>query len=286
MGWTVPEFGHVPLIHGADGAKLSKRHGALGVEAYRDMGYLPDALRNYLVRLGWSHGNDEIFSTAQMIEWFDIDGLGKSPARFDFVKLGELNGHYIRQSQNADLIAQTKAMLPHLDFKALAAIVLDPKEPQRPDVNLAKSVLAQRPDITTGKALLAAFEAAGWDKVEAALPGIKERSKTLCELVDGALYLLLKRPIKLDDKAQKLIDADAKAALAGIATLLENTKSWAPTDLEAAVKGHVEAAGLKLGKVAQPLRAALTGRTVSPPVFDVLSTLGRDEALARIRALT
>jgi glutamyl-tRNA synthetase len=285
MGWDVPDFAHVPLIHGADGAKLSKRHGALGVEAYRAMGYLPAALRNYLVRLGWSHGNDEIFSTEQMIEWFGIDGLGKSPARFDFVKLADLNGHYIRQAADADLIKETRAMLPHLDFVALSKVTLDPKEPVRPDVTLAKSVLTQRPDLKTGVALEAALGAAGWDRVTAALPGIKERSKTLCEIVDQSLYLVAKLPLAMDDKAKKVMDTDAKTALGVVLPVIDGASDWSAGALEAAVKAHAEATGAKLGKIAQPLRVALTGRTVSPPVFDVLATLGKAEAVARIKAV-
>ncbi len=248
-GWTVPQWAHVPLIHGADGAKLSKRHGAQGVEEYRAMGYLPAALRNYLVRLGWSHGDDEIFSTDQMIEWFDLDGLGKSPARFDFKKLEDLNGHYIRQSSNDELMARILDFLPHA---------------------------------AKGKETLAAFEAAGLDKLKAALPSLKERARTLPELVEGASYIVGKRPLALDDKAAKLIDADAKATLAALLPRLSAVTDWQAAALEAAVRAFAEETGAKLGKVAQPLRAALTGRSVSPPVFDVMAVIGRDEALARI----
>ena len=282
MGWTVPEFAHVPLIHGADGAKLSKRHGAQGVEDYRSMGYLPEALRNYLVRLGWSHGDDEIMSTAQLKEWFDIDDINKSAARFDFKKLDDLNGHYIRQSPDADLLAHIKIMLPHLDFAALRAIEIDPKAPARADVALAHEIAAQLPAVMTGKALADAFENAGWDKLAAAIPSLKERAKTLAELVQGALYLVAVRPLTLDAKAAKLIDAEAKATLTTLLPRLNAAPAWTATDLETLVKTFAEETGAKLGKVAQPLRAALTGRSVSPPVFDVMAVLGKQEVLARI----
>jgi len=250
MGWDVPVFAHVPLIHGPDGAKLSKRHGSPAIEAYRAMGYLPAGLRNYLARLGWSHGDDEIFSTRQMIEWFDIIDINKAPGRLDFAKLADVNSHYIRQSSGAELLARIREFLP---------------------------------DAEGGPALAARFEKAGWDRLAAALPSLKERAKTLRELVDGAAYLITERPLALDDKAAKLLDADARALLAGLLPGLEAVKDWAAPALEAAVRTFAEAGGQKLGKVAQPLRAALTGRSVSPPVFDVMAVLGREEALARIR---
>ncbi|HMN36273.1 MAG TPA: glutamate--tRNA ligase [Hyphomicrobium sp.] len=286
MGWSVPQFAHVPLIHGADGAKLSKRHGAQGVEEYRSMGYLPVALRNYLVRLGWSHGDDEIMSTEQLIAWFDIDDINKSAARFDFKKLDDLNGHYIRQSDDGELLARIKDMLPHLDFAALRASEIDPKAPLRTDMALAAEVAAQLPGIDTGKQLAARFEAAGWDKLAAALPSLKERARTLAELVQGALYLVAVRPLQLDAKAAKLIDPEAKATLSALLARLERAASWTAPDLEALVRAYAEESGAKLGKVAQPLRAALTGRSVSPPVFDVMAVLGRQEAAARIADCT
>jgi glutamyl-tRNA synthetase len=250
MGWDVPVFAHVPLIHGPDGAKLSKRHGALGIEAYRAMGYLPAGLRNYLVRLGWSHGDAEIFSTAQAIEWFDIGDINKSPGRLDFAKLADVNGHYIRQASDTDLIRHVRELLPHLD---------------------------------NGAEIAAKFERAGWDRLAAALPTLKERAKTLLDLIEGAAYLTAQRPIALDDKAAKLLDAEARATLAKALPQLEATTDWKVPALEAAIRAFAEATGQKLGKVAQPLRAALTGRAVSPPVFDVMAVLGREEALARIR---
>jgi len=250
MGWDVPVFAHVPLIHGPDGAKLSKRHGSLGIEAYRAMGYLPAGLRNYLVRLGWSHGDAEIFSTEQAIEWFDIGDINKSPGRLDFAKLADVNSHYIRQASDTDLIRHVRELLPHLD---------------------------------NGAEIAAKFEKAGWDRLAAALPTLKERAKTLLDLIEGAAYLTAQRPIALDDKAAKLLDTEARATLAKALPQLEATTDWKGPALEAAVRGFAEATGQKLGKVAQPLRAALTGRAVSPPVFDVMAVLGREEALARIR---
>ncbi len=250
MGWDVPVFAHVPLIHGPDGAKLSKRHGAQGVEEYRAMGYLPAALRNYLVRLGWSHGDDEIFSTEQAIEWFDIADVNKSAARFDFAKLADLNGHYIRQTEPAELAVAIRELLPHL------------------------------PD---GGARAARLEAVGWDRLEAAIPSLRERAKTLIELLEGTAYLTSERPLPLEPKAAALLDATARATLATTAEALADVPDWSVGALEAAIRSLADAKGLKLGQVAQPLRAALTGRTVSPPVFDVMAVLGRDEALARIR---
>ncbi len=282
MGWAVPDWAHVPLIHGADGAKLSKRHGAQGVEEYRAMGYLPAALRNYLVRLGWSHGDDEIMSTDQLVQWFDIDGINKSAARFDFKKLDDLNGHYLRQARDEDLLAGVKSLLPRLDFAALKALPVDPKAPARADIALAREVEDRVPGAATGADLAQLFEARGWEALAAALPALKERAKTLAELVGQALFLVASRPIRLDDKAQKLMDAEARAILKAIVPRLETSADWNPTALEALVRGYAEETGTKLGKVAQPLRSALTGRTVSPPVFDVMGVLGRDETLARI----
>jgi glutamyl-tRNA synthetase len=250
LGWDVPSFAHVPLIHGPDGAKLSKRHGAQGVEEYRAMGYLPAALRNYLVRLGWSHGDDEIFSTEQAIAWFDIADVGKSAARFDFAKLADLNGHYIRRSTPTELAAAIGALLPHLPG---------------------------------GEATATRIEAVGRDRLEAALPGLRDRAKTLVELIEGAAWLLAERPLVLDAKAAGLIDDNARGTLAALAEALQTTVEWSAASLEAAVRMLAEARGMKLGQVAQPLRAALTGRAVSPPVFDVMAVLGREETLARIR---
>ena len=249
MGWDRPVFAHLPLIHGPDGAKLSKRHGALGVEAYRAMGYMPSALRNYLVRLGWAHGDDEIFSTGQLLEWFDLPQIGKSPSRFDFAKLENLNGHYIREAQDADLIARTRTMLSATPAPEIAA----------------------RPGTEDQ-----------WAKFEQAMPGLKERAKTLVQLVDSAAYLFATRPLAPDAAAAKLLTPEAKASLSVLVPVLKSSPDWQATTLEASVKAHAEASGQKLGKLAQPLRAALTGRTTSPGIFDVLAVLGRDESLGRI----
>ncbi|MFP1632563.1 glutamate--tRNA ligase [Zhengella sp. ZM62] len=249
MGWDVPVMAHIPLIHGPDGAKLSKRHGALGVEAYREMGYLPSAMRNYLVRLGWSHGDDEVMSLENMIAWFDIADINKGAARFDFKKLEALNGVHMRNMDADDLMAVFLDTLPHLP---------------------AGPALAARLDETRKAQLLAA------------MPGLKERARTLNELADGAGFIFDERPLALDEKAAGILDADARVLLTGILPLLEQADPWSAETTEAAVRRFAEEKDLKLGKVAQPLRAALTGRATSPGVFDVLAVLGREESLARI----
>lgn len=253
LGWETPVFAHVPLIHGPDGAKLSKRHGALGIDAYRAMGYLPAALRNYLVRLGWSHGDDEIMSTEQMIEWFDLDAIGRSAARFDFVKLENLNGHYLRETPDAEIVSRLKALVPEL------------------------------PD---GAALEARIGKEGWKKIERAMPGLKERAKTLVELLDSAGFLFAKRPLTLDVAAEKLLDREGRDTIAQLLPVLEAVEPWTAKELEVTVRSFADATGRKLGKVAQPLRAALTGRSTSPGIFDVLEVLGREESLARLRDQT
>ena len=248
MAWDVPEITHVPLIHGPDGAKLSKRHGALGVEAYRAMGYLPAALRNYLARLGWSHGDDEIFSTQQLVEWFKLDGINKSPARFDLAKLENLNGHYIRHTENAELMNLFKAFLPYVEG---------------------------------GSEMLTKIDAVMETKLLAAMPGLKERATTLVELKASIGFLFAKRPLAIDDKARSALNDEGKMALKSVLAALSDT-TWKAADLETAVKAHAETTGTKLGKFAQPLRAALTGSLVSPPIFDVLEVLGREETIGRI----
>ncbi|MCW1839829.1 glutamate--tRNA ligase [Prosthecomicrobium hirschii] len=250
MGWSVPVMAHVPLIHGPDGAKLSKRHGALGVDAYRALGYLPEALRNYLCRLGWSHGDDEVFSTAEAVGWFEPSDINRAATRFDFAKLEHLNGMWIRRTADADLHAEALALIPYLpngaEFAPLAA------EPAR-------------------------------SRFLEAMPGLKERARTLIELLDGARFLIAERPLPLDEKAAQLLDAPARATLAGLLAALEPINDWSAASTETAVRAYAEATGLKLGKAAQPLRAALTGRSTSPGIFDVLAVLGREESLARIR---
>jgi glutamyl-tRNA synthetase len=249
LGWPVPVMAHIPLIHGPDGSKLSKRHGALGVDAYRAMGYLPVALRNYLVRLGWAHGDQEIFSTAEMIAAFDLPQIGRSPARFDFAKLESLNGHYIRQSADADLLAAIDQLLPHIEGGAQLAAKMTPA--------LRRQWLA-------------------------AMPSLKERAKTLLDLIDGAKFLLADRPLPLDDKAAALLTAEAKALLADIGAELAAVEPWTAETTEQAVRTFAERKGAKLGAIAQPLRAALTGRTTSPGIFEVLAVLGKAESLARV----
>jgi glutamyl-tRNA synthetase len=249
LGWPVPVMAHIPLIHGPDGSKLSKRHGALGVDAYRAMGYLPAALRNYLVRLGWSHGDHEIFSTEEMIAAFDLPQIGRSPARFDFAKLESLNGHYIRQSKDAELLTVIDQLLPHLADGATLAAKMTPR--------LRQQLLT-------------------------AMPNLKERAKTLLDIIDGAGFLLADRPILLDDKAKALLSLEGKALLHGIAIELESVEPWTAEGTEQAVRTFAERRGAKLGAVAQPLRAALTGRATSPGIFEVLAVLGKAESLARI----
>ncbi|MBZ9669001.1 glutamate--tRNA ligase [Mesorhizobium sp. B3-2-1] len=250
MGWDVPSMSHIPLIHGADGAKLSKRHGALGVEAYRAMGYLPEALLNYLARLGWSHGDDEIMSIKDMISWFDIGDVNKGAARFDFAKLEALNGVHMRRMADIELFDIFIATLPYLESGPAMAARLDEKN----------------------KAQLLA-----------ALPGLKERAKTLVELVDGAGFLFATRPLPIDDKAALLLNDDARKILRGAHEALNALSGdWTAATAEAAIRDYALAGGYKLGAVAQPLRAALTGKSTSPGVFDVLAVLGREESLARI----
>jgi glutamyl-tRNA synthetase len=237
MGWPEPVYGHVPLIHGADGAKLSKRHGALGVEAYRDeLGILPEALANYLLRLGWGHGDDEIITREQATLWFDIDAVGKSPSRFDLKKLENLNGHYLREADPARLAGLVAARLDGADEALLAK----------------------------------------------AMPVLTPRAKDLNELADGAGFLFARRPLDMDEKAASLLGADARDLLGRVQGALSGIADWTAGTTEQAVRTLAEAEGVKLGQVAQPLRAALTGRATSPGIFDVLALLGREESLARL----
>jgi glutamyl-tRNA synthetase len=247
MGWDVPSFSHIPLIHGADGAKLSKRHGALGVDAYRDeMGLLPEAVNNYLLRLGWGHGDDEIISRDQAIEWFDIEAVGRSPARFDFKKLENLNGHYMREADDSRLAALSA---PHVE--------------QRLNRSMTEA--------ESGRLL-------------AAIPALKARAKTLLELADGALFLFETAPLTFEEKAQSLIDGAPEGLLEQLDAVLQGVDDWSMDSLDVAVRTVAEQRELGLGKVAQPLRAALTGRAVSPGIFDVLFLLGKTESLQRLRA--
>lgn len=245
LGWATPVFAHIPLIHGADGAKMSKRHGALSVTEYREAGYLPTAMRNHLARLSWAHGDDEFFSTEQAIEWFDLPQVGKSAARFDFVKLANLNGQHMRATDDVVLVEAAKNIVA--------------SQQNEPISDLKVQRLAQ------------------------AMPGLKERCKTVIELIEMAHYILSDRPFDMDAKAAKQLTEDARTLLSRLTSLLRNVSEWSTETLEADVRAFAEDEGLKLGKVAQPMRAALTGRATSPGVFDVLITLGREESLARLQ---
>lgn len=243
MDWAKPVYAHLPMLHGEDGAKLSKRHGAQGIHEFQDLGYLPDAMRNYLLRLGWSHGDDETISTAQAIEWFNLESIGRSPARVDFKKLNNLNGHYLRIADDAQLTVETERLMARQD----------------------------RPSLTPGQR----------QQLLHAMPGLKERAKTLVELIENAAFLFVARPLVLDDKSGKILGPDARARLGRLVQALDGV-SWTAPDIEAAVRSFAETEQAKLGDVAQPLRAALTGRSVSPPVFDVMAILGQEETLARL----
>jgi glutamyl-tRNA synthetase len=248
MDWPEPVYAHIPLIHGPDGAKLSKRHGALGVDAYRDMGFLPAALRNYLLRLGWGHGDDEIISTEQAIEWFDLPGVGRSAARFDLAKLTNLNAHYLRETPDTELLAM---VLPGLEAKLGGKV--DP---------------------------------VGRERLTRGLGGVKQRSRTLVELLDNLLfYARSGAPPIADDKARAQFTPEAKALLAKLAVALEaEAANWSEKQVEDAIRRFAEAEGVKLGQVAQPLRVALSGSTVSPGIFEVLAILGPAETKARLLA--
>jgi glutamyl-tRNA synthetase len=244
MGWPEPVYAHVPLIHGQDGAKMSKRHGATGVMDYHEMGFLPEAVANYLLRLGWGHGDAEIISRDEAVRWFDLDHVGRSPSRFDTKKLENLNGHYIREA----------------DDGSLAGLVAPRIEP-----------LLDRALSTEEIATLAR-----------AMPELKPRAKTLNEIAEGATFLFKSRPLDFDEKAESLLAGEAPRLLTRIYAVLTALDEWSAAATEAAVRGVADQAGVKLGQVAQPLRAALTGRATSPGIFDVLVLLGRDESLARI----
>ena len=247
-GWDVPEFAHIPLIHGPDGAKLSKRHGALGIDVYRDMGYLPEALRNYLLRLGWSHGDDEIISTDQATAWFDLDAVGRGAARMDFTKLESLNGHYLRQTSNSRLIDLIQPALRNYLGDAI-----DEAAPER----LSKG-----------------------------LTSLKERAKTLPELAEAALVYCRTSPLPITPAAAKLLDDGGLSHLHNLSIPLQSLTQWEEPELESLLRDYSEKSDTKFGKIAQPLRAALTGTNKSPGIFEVMSILGRDEVLRRIAAVT
>ncbi|GGB30398.1 glutamate--tRNA ligase 2 [Tistrella bauzanensis] len=244
--WALPVFSHIPLIHGPDGAKLSKRHGALGVDAYRDMGLLPEAVRNYLLRLGWGHGDDEIISDAQAIEWFDLSAIGRSPSRFDMAKLTNLNYHYLRSAADDRLV---ELVVPFIE-KAL------------------------------GRGLTENARA----RLLAGMPGLKDRAKSLLELAESAAFYAAEPPFDFTAKAAKILDDGGRTVLSALRPALIALPDWNDAALEEAARAHAEANGLKLGAVAQPLRAAMTGTTVSPPIFEVLRVLGPSECLRRLDA--
>src|SRR6202051_4957801 len=249
LGWEIPSMSHIPLIHGPDGSKLSKRHGALGVDAYRAMGYLPAALRNYLVRLGWSHGDQEIFSTDEMIAAFDLSGVGRSAARFDFAKLESLTGHYIRHSDDQSLVTMFEGVLDYI--------------PNGSD-------LKARLNDTTRAQLLQA------------MPSLKERAKTLIELIDSAYFIFADRPIEIEQKAAALLTPENRELMGRLRLALEEVMTWTAETTEAAMRAFADQNRLKVGALAPPRRVALTARTTSPGIFEVLAVLGREECLARL----
>jgi glutamyl-tRNA synthetase len=243
LEWAVPVFAHIPLIHGPDGAKLSKRHGALGVDAYREMGFLPETLRNYLLRLGWSHGDDEVISTEQAIAWFDLDAVGKGPARFDIARLTNLNAHYLRATDDAALAG---LIAPHLTAAGHAV------------------------------------DAVALARLQAGMAGLKPRATTLVDLAARATFYVATRPLTLSQKAAQLLDPSARERLACLLPALASLPVWEEAALEQAVRSRAEALGIRLGLIAQPLRAALTGSDASPGIFEVMVVLGRKEVLGRI----
>ncbi len=245
MGWEMPQFAHIPLIHGPDGTKLSKRHGALGVETYREIGFLPEAICNYLTRLGWSHGDIEIFSTNQAVTWFDIRDVGRSAARFDLAKLTAINAHYLRRMADSQLV---KLLLPHI--KTLIGVPVD----------------------TVGQC-----------RLEAAMPSLKLRARTISELAKAALFYVQPRPLSLNKKACQYLDSFGRATLMVLAErLAASCRVWEAQALEDDIRQLALEQNLTLGALARPLRAALTGAVVSPPIFEVMQILGREESLARL----
>lgn len=246
LGWDVPEFAHIPLIHGPDGAKMSKRHGALGVDAYREQGFLPEAIRNYLLRLGWAHGDEEFITTEQAIEWFSLDNVGRSAARFDFAKLAHLNGQYIRSADDAYLVENIRPLM---------------------EETLAESLTAAQITLLTR-----------------AMAGLKDRSKNIKELADSALFFVMKKPLSYTDKAKNMLDMDGLTHLRRLRDDFSAMGDWKSDMIETHIRAYAESCDppIKLGKIAQPLRAALSGDTVSPPIFEVMALLGKEETLGRL----
>ncbi|MDE0779278.1 MAG: glutamate--tRNA ligase [Alphaproteobacteria bacterium] len=245
-GWHVPEFAHIPLIHGADGAKMSKRHGALGVDHYAALGILPETMRNYLLRLGWSHGDDETISTEQAIEWFGLDAVGRSPARFDMDRILNLNSHYLKEADPSQL------------SEAVLQIARETS-----DRSLSDSAL---------------------QRLESGISGLVQRAKTITEVVDLSNLYLFDTPLKFNDKAREILTGeDALKRIFELAEILSDLTLWDESHLNEAVREYADTNGLKLGQVAQPLRAALAGSNVSPGIFEVMVVLGRNETLERLK---
>ncbi|MBH68946.1 MAG: glutamate--tRNA ligase [Rhodospirillaceae bacterium] len=247
LNWNIPDFAHIPLIHGPDGAKLSKRHGTLGAETYREMGYLPEALCNYLLRLGWGHGDEEFISRNQAIEWFDLGAVGRSPSRLDEKKLDHLNAEYIRTTSNSTLF---EAILPTLA--------------QQPGVNINNTTK---------------------ERIKQGIVGLKPRIKNTKELAEKAVFYAASVPLSMDEKALEILHDGARQLLNGLLEPLYNLKNWTETDIEETIKAYAEGQGVKLGAVAQPLRAALTGTVSSPGIFEVSKILGRQEVVLRINSV-
>jgi glutamyl-tRNA synthetase len=244
MGWSVPQFAHIPMIHGPDGSKLSKRHGAIGVEAYEEMGYLPEALRNYLLRLGWGHGDDEIISDAQAIEWFSLDHVGKSPSRFDYKKLDNLNAHYLRQAENDRLV---KLIVPRLEAMGY----------ELSSVHLSR--------------------------LKAGMGGLKQRAITLKDLAASSVFYVQDRPLNISQEIRDVLKPIHLELLKKIIPKLETQDTWTAESLESLARDFAAREGAKLGEVAQPLRIALTGSSISPSIFEVMEILGQSESIARLR---
>ncbi len=245
LGWPEPVYAHIPLIHGSDGAKLSKRHGALGIDAYRDdLGMLAEAVENYLLRLGWGHGDAEIISREQAVEWFDLDAVGRSPSRFDLKKLENLNGHYLRESDDARLVG----------------------------------LIAGRVAAALGRDLAPADQAL----LQRTMPELKKRASNLNDLAAASLFYLRSRPIPMDESATKLLASASPGLLDRARDRFAAQDDWSATALEQLARALAESEGVKLGQIAQPLRAAVTGSAQSPGLFEVLEVLGRDEVLGRI----
>jgi glutamyl-tRNA synthetase len=244
MGWDVPQFAHIPMIHGPDGSKLSKRHGAIGVEAYEEMGYLPEALRNYLLRLGWGHGDDEIISDAQAIEWFSLDHVGKSPSRFDYKKLDNLNAHYLRQADNDRLVGLIVPRLEAIGYK-LSPLHLG--------------------------------------RLKVGMNGLKQRAITVKDLALSAVFYVKDRPLAVSDETRAVLKPTHLELLQKIMPELETENAWTVEGLESLARDFAAREGTKLGEVAQPLRIALTGSSISPSIFEVMEILGKDESMGRLK---